>query len=278
MCEVDEMLRIGEFSKLSRVSIRMLRHYDDLELLTPEYIDEFTGYRYYSEMQLSRVNRITALKDMGFSLGVIKQILSQYNDKEALQEFLALREAEVREQLVRTQEQLRLLETTINRLGKDDLVMKYNVTLKEIPEMTVASVRKVIPTYEAEGMLWQILMTETAGLNLQDTDPCYTMAIFHDQEYKETNVDVEVQKSFKGDFTNTENVTFKKVAPIQVASAICKGSYDQMNEVNEAVAHWVQDNGYDFNGPAFNIYHVSPHETQNPDEYVTEVCYPVIRK
>ncbi len=70
------MLKIGDFSKLSRISIRMLRHYNEIGLLIPESIDDFTGYRYYSEAQLPVANRITALKDMGFSLGVISQILS----------------------------------------------------------------------------------------------------------------------------------------------------------------------------------------------------------
>ena len=65
------MLKIGEFSKLSRVSVRMLRHYDDIGLLTPAYIDRFTDYRYYSESQLPTVCRITALKDMGFRLADI---------------------------------------------------------------------------------------------------------------------------------------------------------------------------------------------------------------
>ena len=62
------MLKIGEFSKLSRVSIRMLRHYDDIGLLKPAEIDDFTGYRYYREEQLFAIGRITSLKDMGFAL------------------------------------------------------------------------------------------------------------------------------------------------------------------------------------------------------------------
>ena len=58
------MLKIGDFSKLSRVSIRMLRHYDDIGLLKPAEIDHFTGYRYYREEQLFTIGRINALKDM----------------------------------------------------------------------------------------------------------------------------------------------------------------------------------------------------------------------
>ena len=62
-----------------------------------------------------------------------------------------------------------------------------------------------------------------------------------------------------------------------VASTTYKGPYEQMTEVNEAVARWVRDNGYEFAGAAFNIYHVSPHEASNPEEYVTEVCYPIAK-
>ena len=272
------MLRIGDFSKLSRISIRMLRHYDEIGLLVPVNIDVFTNYRYYSESQLPIANRITALKDMGFSLASIVEILINYDDSKALARFLEVKQAEVQGQAEEAKRRLQLLETTINRLRKDGTVMSYNVTLKELPERYVASVRKVIPTYAHEGMLWGILMQETANLNIQNGDPCYTLAVFHDGEHKESDVDVEVQKSVKGSYQNTENVVFKTVAPIQMASATYKGSYDQVSEVNEAVAGWVRDNGYEFNGLSFCIYHVSPHETQNPEDLVTEVCYPLRKK
>ena len=272
------MLRIGEFSKLSRVSIRMLRHYDEIGLIAPEMVDEFTGYRYYSEAQLPVMNRITALKDMGFSLATIIEILKCYKDPEALKQYLMIRQAEMSEEVREISRQLKRLETTINRLGKDEAVMKYDVTLKILPERMVASVRKIIPSYQHEGMLWQILMKETAPLKMQGDSPCYALAVFHDAEYKERDVDVEVQQSIKGTYPDTENVVFKKVPPIQMASATYKGSYEQISEVNEEVANWIRDNDYEMNGLSFCIYHVSPHETQNPEELVTEVCYPVRKK
>lgn len=272
------MIRIGDFSKLSRISIRMLRHYDEIGLLVPKTVDDFTSYRYYAEDQLPVANRINALKEMGFSLSTIGEILKIYDDAQKLAEFLIVKQAEIKTESEEISHRLLLLDTAIKRLGKDDCAMNYNVTLKTLPERYVASVRKVIPCYEQEGMLWGILMQETEMLKMQDGDPCYTMAIFHDGEYKETDVDVEVQKSVKGKYSNTENVVFKTEPAIEIASAIFKGGYEKTGEVNEAVANWVQDNGYTFTGPAFNIYHISPHETQNPDEYVTEVCYCVKKK
>ena len=76
------MLKIGIFSKLSRVSIRMLRYYDDQGLLAPVQIDPFTGYRYYSEDQLTIAERIASLRRMGFSLAEVRELLSQADCRE----------------------------------------------------------------------------------------------------------------------------------------------------------------------------------------------------
>jgi len=272
------MLKIGDFSKLSRISIRMLRNYDEIGLLVPERVDQFTGYRYYSEAQLPLANRINSLKDMGFGLSVISEILKTYNNPQALKEYLLLKQAELNEQAGKIDRQLRILETTINRIGKDDNVMEYSVVLKEIPERYVASLRTIIPSYDKEGTLWEQMMKELAPLNVQYASPCYSIAIFHDKEYKEHDPDVEIQISVQGSYQNTENVVFKTVPPILVASATFKGSYDQLTAVNQSIANWIRDNGYEFDGAMFNIYHVSPAQTQNPDELVTEICFPVRKK
>lgn len=271
------MLKIGDFSKLSRVSIRMLRHYDEIGLLRPVKIDPESGYRYYSENQLPVAGRITALKDMGFGLSSIGEMLDSYTQKDILERRLLLKRSELLEQSRQTAYRLRLLDTALERLRKDE-PMQYDVTLKTFPERYAATVRMTIPTYEMEGMLWSVLVSETAPLHLIPDDPCYCSVVFHDQEFKESDVDVEAQKTVKGRYPDTEHIKFKTLPSVTVASATCKGSYDQMNAIMEAVANWVTDNGYEFDGPAFNIYHISPHETSDPNEFVTEVCYPVRRK
>lgn len=85
------MLKTGDFSKLSGVSVRMLRHYDEIGLLKPAETDRFTDYRYYREDQLPKVCRITALKNMGFSLADIVRILDIYVDKKKLDRCFAER-------------------------------------------------------------------------------------------------------------------------------------------------------------------------------------------
>ncbi|MDY3617425.1 MerR family transcriptional regulator [Agathobaculum sp.] len=270
------MLKIGEFSGLSRISIRMLRHYDEVGLLKPQHVDEQTGYRYYNERQLADAGRIASLRDMGFGVQAIGEVVG--GGKEALEHALRVRRAELIGQRELVSEQLIRLDSALQRLGKDDIHMKYEVTCKTLPERYVASVRDILPGYYEEGRLWHTMMQETACMNMQPDGPCYAVGVYHDTDYRDRDVDVEIQMSVKGKYQDTEHVKFKTVPPIFMASATYTGSYEKVNEVNADVAAWVQENGYEFDGLSFCIYHVSPHETQNPDELVTEVCYPVRKK
>ncbi len=147
------MLKIGEFSRLSRVSIRALRRYDEAGLLVPASIDPFTGYRYYSERQLPSANRIRALRDMGFPLAAVREVLGCYDDPGALERCLILQQASAREAMEEAERRLRLLDTALERLRKDESKMRYDVTVKTLPERQVASVRKIIPNYDREGDL-----------------------------------------------------------------------------------------------------------------------------
>lgn len=272
------MLRIGDFSKLSRITIRMLRHYDEIGLLKPEKVDQTTGYRYYEESQLLQAQRIAVLKNMGFGLPVIQEIMDQYSDADALERFLNIKKQEILEEGLALKQKLHLIDRTIEWLRKDGTIMGYDVNLKTMPERYVASVRQVIPAYNAEGMLWKIMMEETKPFGIQEAVPSYEAAVFCDGEYKEREVEVEVQKAVTGAYKDTEYVKFKTVPSMQIASATYKGGYEQLSQVNGAVATWINDNGYEFDGPYFNIYHVGYKSTQNPDEFVTEVCYPVRKK
>lgn len=90
------MLKIGEFSKLSRISVRMLRHYDEIGLLNPAQTDRFTDYRYYREDQLPVASRITALEEMGFRLAEVRELLALWDDREALERSLSAQRLRLR--------------------------------------------------------------------------------------------------------------------------------------------------------------------------------------
>ena len=271
------MLKIGEFSKLSRVSVRMLRHYDEIGLLKPARIDPFTEYRYYREDQLPIVCRITALKDMGFSLADIVKILDVYEDRDQLERFFSVRQKELEALSRETEHKLTLLDAARKRLRKED-DMSYNVTIKTIPARYAATVHMVVPRYEDEGMIWGVLTEETCRMGLVEADPCLCAVSFLDGEYKEENVEMMAWKTVRGSYPDTEHVQFQTLPEVTVASCTHRGSYAQITDVYAAVLSWMEANGYEPAAPMFNIYHVSPHETQNPDEFVTEICYPVKKK
>jgi len=268
------MLKIGDFSKLSRISVRMLRHYDELGLLRPAEIDRFTGYRYYSEDQLPLAGRILTLRGLGFGLAEIGLLLPAWEDRETVDRFLLEKREQVEQELTALKTRLRMLDT----LRKEPNPMKYNVTLKTLPQRQAATVRMTLPRYEMEGDLWTILLEETGPLGLVRDDPCYRSVVFHDREFKEDNVDLEAQMTVKGTYPDQAHVRFRTLPAVTFASATYQGPYSRIGEVNAAVAAWVRDNGCEYDGPAFNLYHVSPNETDDPEKYVTEVCYPVRKK
>ncbi|MBO3443868.1 MerR family transcriptional regulator [Clostridium sp. CCUG 7971] len=266
------MIKIGDFSKFTRISIRMLRHYNEIGLLIPDTIDESNGYRYYSETQLDKANKITALKFMGFSLNTISGLLSS-NESDLVKERLLKRKEELIHEGELIKEKLRLLENTINRFELEDYLMKYTVNSKEMPSRKVASLRKTIPSYNMEGILWGELMN--SGPDIKIAYPCYSTAIFHDGEYKESDVDVEIQISVKELGNSVGNVEFKEVPAQKIVSCVFKGSYNQINDVTESIISWSNQNNIELAGPMFNIYLVGPYEEKNPANFVTEVCFPV---
>ena len=156
--------------------------------------------------------------------------------------------------------------------------MAYNVTVKTLPQRYAACVRMTIPCYEQEGTVWGVLCAETDHMNLIPDDPCYCSVTFLDAEYKEKDVEVETQKTVKGQYPDTEHVKFRTLPAVTYAGCTYQGGYEHIGEVNAAVAAWIEANGYRYAGPMFNIYHVSPHETQNPEEFVTEACCPIRKK
>lgn len=255
----------------------MLRHYDEIGLLKPAETDPFTDYRYYREDQLPTVCRITALKDMGFTLADIVRMLEVYDDREQMERYFSERRQELEELSRDTARKLTLLDAAEERLRKD-ITMSYDVTVKTIPERYAATVHMIIPRYDQEGTIWSVMTSETAGMNLTEADPCLCAVTFLDGEFKENDVEMMAWKTVKGNYHNTEHVKFKTLPEVTVASCTFKGSYSRITDAYAAVIAWIDANGYKPAGPMFNIYHVSPHETDNPDEFVTEACYPVIKK
>lgn len=269
------MLRIGEFSVLSQISIYMLRHYNEIGLLIPEQIDKSTGYRYYTETQLPIANKIRALKSMGLSLPLIKEILTKYAKDDELKEYLGTQAAQQKEKIEMMQRQLTLIESTIRCLDQPSPIPSYSVALKNFPKYNAISYRQIITSPEQERTLWIRLAEETKNMNLHYTNPQWNMAIFHEGQFIEENLDVEIQISVAGTYHDTGLAKFKTVDAFTAATLTFKGHYMNLPAANEAIARWIIDNHYKITGPRFNIYHISPKTEKSFEDMITEVCFPV---
>ena len=212
------MLKIGEFSKLSRVSVRMLRHYDEVGLLAPSEVDPMTGYRYYSERQLITAGRIAALRALGFGLSDTRELLRLYDDRAALDACLAAQRTRLEVLAADTAQKLRLLDTARERLRKE-ADMNYNVTIKTLPARYAACVRMTIPCYEAEGMVWDVLCRETDHMPLVPDDPCYCSVTFLDEEYKERDVLIEASKTVRGRYHDMSTSGSGRCRPSRMPAA-----------------------------------------------------------
>ncbi|WP_342756127.1 MerR family transcriptional regulator [Kineothrix sedimenti] len=158
----------------------MTASYNEIGLLVPATIDAFTGYRYYSEAQLPLAERIRVLRNMGFGLAVIQEILEKFDDAYEMEKFLQIKRRELEEEENVMRQRILLLDNAINWLRKDGNFMDYTVSLKTLPERYVASIRQIIPSYDSEGMLWGMLGEEGGPQDIQADNPCYGMAIFPD--------------------------------------------------------------------------------------------------
>lgn len=250
------MLRIGEFSTLSNISIYMLRNYNEIGLLIPAYTDDVTGYRYYSEEQLPVANRILALKSMGMGLNAIKDIITTNIDDSSFRKYLSDKAIEKRNQIKLLQKQLLQIDTTLNDI---DHYADFSgcIAIKEIPERNVLYYRSKINAFDCEGELWSRLGEEIGRQNIQFSNPQYTIAIFHGEDPEYGLLDIEVQRTVVSSCIDIEQIHFKVVKPIIAATLIFKGGYSKLYKVNELVGRWLTDNNYELDGHVFNIYHIS---------------------
>ena len=153
------MFKIGDFSRLAQVSVRMLRHYDKLGLLEPSYTDRFTGYRYYTIDQLPRLNRIVALNDLGLTLAQISDLLGK-DDKlpaEQLRGMLALRRAELARELEEKRWQLASVEARLQQIETENDPEPYEIVVKSLDAVPVASLRHLAPSVHEVGYFCETL-------------------------------------------------------------------------------------------------------------------------
>lgn len=266
------LLRIGEFSTLTRLSVRMLRHYDAHGVLSPACIDGFTGYRFYSPDQVAEALLIRQLRDVGFSVSAIAALLPLRREPELLRRALVVQ----REHLVT---EARAAELRLARIDQLISITQGRAIMAELtttihPAHRVVALRAVIPTYQDEGQAWDQLMSEVAAQQVPLVDaPCG--ATFHDPEYKEADVDVEVWVAVQPGATAEAPLVARDVPEQRVAVALVKGPYELIGTAVDELGAHLEAEGLTIAGPMYNRYLVGPAQSEDPAQYVTEVCLPV---
>jgi DNA-binding transcriptional MerR regulator len=270
------MIRIGDFSKLSRVSIKALRLYDEMGLLKPVEVDRFTGYRYYEFDQLPRLYRILALKDLGFSLEEIGRLLEGDLSVEQMRGMLKLRQAEIRQRVEEETARLERVELWLREIEQEDSVSKYDVVIKKIEPLKVASVRGVVPTPPDQRSLWDELVGYLQQKNARMIGP--PTAIYHDPEWKERDWDIEVVMPIVDAILSHGRVqVYDLPGAEKMACVVHTGPFATIGESYDALAKWIDQNGYQIVGPGRELNLRLPDKMgdQNDPNTVNEIQFPV---
>jgi DNA-binding transcriptional MerR regulator len=278
------MFKIGDFSRLGQVSVRMLRHYDDLDLLKPAHIDPFTDYRYYTIEQLPRLNRILALKDLGLPLEKIATLLQQDLPLTELQELLRSRQVELHQQIQADQARLNRLSARLRQLEQEGQHSVYDVVVKTIPTARIASAREIVPAIADMPQYRGILIERLYGwLKQQGIVPAgYEIVLYHVAEYTETDIDMEFAIAIPERAKLTGNpgddlITVRELPTnTQVASVFHSGMIQDITQAITALFTWIGANGYTSNGAIREIHLFGP-ETVSVEEQsvVIELQIPI---
>jgi DNA-binding transcriptional MerR regulator len=265
------VFKIGEFSALTHVSIKTLRYYDETGLLRPMHIDQETGYRYYSAQQLPRLHRVLALKDLSFSLEQIGKALSDNITSQELRGMVALRRADQENRVREERERLSRLETLIKFIEQES-IMSADVVIKETGPQWIVSVRETIANYPAIGQLYPKIYNQI-GVPPELGIP---VAIWHDMEYKDQDVDGEAAYFLKQPLSSHGTANMYQLPKITVASYMHHGAFNRFPEAYANVLRWVEENHYRVAGPIRELYHHLTQPVRQDDEsYVTEIQVPV---
>ena len=262
------MLTIGQFSKVCMVTVKALRHYDEIGLIKPVHVNGETGYRQYSEEQIPRMLLINRLKYYGFSLSDIKDILSCDNtiltrlkkQKNVLINSISETEAIISE-----------LDKHIGELERTGDIMSYqnnyDVELLTTEDRHVIACRQNM-SVDDFGKYYGVLYKRVADENIVLNGVC--MAIYHDKEFNPENSDIELALGV-GD----KKVSDKTIQGTLCASTVHYGSYSKLNEAYGAITKWIDENGYEITSQPYEIYVKTHFDKLPPEEWETRIFFPV---
>jgi DNA-binding transcriptional MerR regulator len=270
------MLNIGEFARLGQVSPRMLRHYDQLRLLTPERVDPNSGYRSYGVYQLGRLHRLLALRDLGFTLEQISGLLEDELPLEQLHGMLRLRRAELEQSVADEQSRLRRVEAHLRAIEGSSIVKAQDVVIKQTQPLRVAEAREVAGGLDPEhiGPVFGRLGPRLAS-HIQQAGAQPGMLVgYYDEPEEDGSVGVHVAFEIRDQpVPASDGVEIVDLPVVEVASLVHRGDMDGITPVYEALIRWIEDSGFRIAGYSRELY----HEMGAVGPSVTELQMPVAR-
>lgn len=266
------MLQIGEFSNVCQVSVKMLHHYDKIGLLVPAEVDRFTGYRYYKTEQIDTMNYIKRLKRYGFSLEEIQHLI--ISDRRELADALQKQKEKLRKKQQEMAIILNELQTHISIFERTGDIMTYQkgytIEIKNSPAMNILASRAMMGVEEFGkyyGTLFERVPKERVtptGLN---------GARYYDKEFNRESSDIEVfigvKEKEKADVI---------MEPCECAMTVHHGGYSTLSEAYGAVVSWIIENGYEIAGAPFDLYIKTQFDSLPPQDWETEVYFPIRKK
>lgn len=274
-------LKIGEFARLAHVSLKTLHHYDAVGLLPPAHVDRFTSYRYYTLEQLPRLNRILALRDLGFSLDQVAALLDVDVGAEELQALLRRRRGELEQEIAAAQTRLAQVDIRLRWIEEEKQMPQIEVLHKDVPEIMVAGARNVAGA-GADMRAHCIGLNQAVCRYMQAAGLAgdgVSVALYYDGGAQEEGIDVEMAYVVAPPSAPppAENARVHSLPAAHVAYVVYHGSYDDfaaVGQIHAALRRWIEEQGLEAGYPVREYYLQPPRSSRNPVG-VMEIQYPL---
>ncbi|WMI79992.1 MerR family transcriptional regulator [Anaerotignum sp. MB30-C6] len=272
------MLKIGDFSKLTHVSVRMLRYYDTQGLLKPSYVDPSTGYRMYRADQVPELQKIVLLRDLNFGVAETMELLQNWNGTYLTQR-LHDKILDIEEVIEMEKKRIAQIQSAITHIKRNKFDQYYNVTIKAIPSYDVLSLRRKVASHFDEGELWRELMDFVHKEHIEFEKGSHNnVAIYHDDEHLDSYVDIEVCLVVKKLGRNQDAFTYRTLDGIdKMACMMVYGPYENIADAYCSFVDWLDKNQpYTMGITSRQVTIIDHEDTQNPEEYLTEIQIPLL--
>jgi DNA-binding transcriptional MerR regulator len=271
------MFSIGEFARHGRVSVRMLRHYDAIGLLQPASVDPVTGYRFYRAGQLGDLNRVIALKDLGFTLQQVQAMLDEQVSVAELRGMLRLRRAEIQARIEAEATRLARVEARLLTIEDEARVPVDGVVIKRLAPARLAELTGTAAGYEPEAItpviqpLYCDLWQRMASAGMMAAGPA--VAYYEDTSDNDGTIVVHAAVPVADETETDHGFSVTDLPGVDRAAVIIHhGSMDDVLSTGQALARWIDASGYRSAGYAREV---TLQWSADPDEWVTELQQPI---